>query len=64
MKRALFKFGTYFEVESTTDSQYWSMNVDVKRWLKRKGDWAFEFDKVRDGEEFEERSGRVRSMSG
>lgn len=54
MKRALFKFGTYFEVESTTDSQYWSMNVDVKRWLKQKGDWAFEFDEVRDGEEFEE----------
>ena len=35
MKRALFKFGKRFEVESTTDSEHWSMHVDVKRWLRK-----------------------------
>ena len=46
MKRALFKFGTYFEVESTTEDQRWSMHVDVDEWLSREADWGFSFDKV------------------
>jgi hypothetical protein len=32
MKRALFKFGRYFEVHSTTPNQRWSMKVDVDAW--------------------------------
>ena len=30
------------------------MSVDVKQWLARKGDWAFEFDVVKEEEEFED----------
>ena len=53
MKRALFKFGTYFEVESTTARQHWSMHADVEEWLAQE-DWAFAFDDVTDDERFEE----------
>ncbi len=52
MKRALFKFGTYFEVESTTEHEHWSMHVDVNEWLGREADWAFVFDDVVDDGEF------------
>ena len=51
MKRALFKFGRYFEVQSTTSDQRWSMHVDVEEWLKNEDDWVFAFDEIqRDGE--------------
>ena len=45
MKRALFKFGRYFEVHSTTESQKWSMKVDVDRWEKEEA-WIFDFDDI------------------
>ena len=35
MKRALFKFGKFFEVKSTTENQHWSMHVGVDEWLSR-----------------------------
>ena len=47
MKRALFKFGRYFEVKSTTPAQHWAMHVDVDDWLaKDDADWAFAFDEI------------------
>ena len=47
MKRALFKFGRYFEVHSATDKEKWSMKVDVDGW-ERRDDWVFDFDERTD----------------
>ena len=46
MKRALFKFGRFFEVKSTTEDQHWSMHVDVEDWLGEEDNWNFEFEDV------------------
>jgi len=53
MKRALFKFGRYFEVYSTTREQKWSMKVDVDNW-EEQDDWVFDFDTVIENQEFAE----------
>ncbi len=45
MKRALFKFGRYFEVHSGTALQKWSMNVDVAEWECQEN-WVFDFDEI------------------
>jgi Histidine kinase-, DNA gyrase B-, and HSP90-like ATPase len=49
MKRALFKFGRYFEVHSTTPTQRWSMTVDVDKWEEDEGNWFFDFATIEDG---------------
>ena len=49
MKRALFKFGRYFEVHSATKFQKWSMKVDVDKW-ERQEKWVFDFDERTDAE--------------
>ena len=47
MKRALFKFGRYFEVHSTTAEEDWSMHVDVDTWEEEGEDpWQFNFTHV------------------
>lgn len=50
MKRALFKFGRYFEVHSTTANQRWSMTVDVDEWEGDETRWLFDFANIEDGE--------------
>lgn len=45
MKRALFKIGTKFEVESRADTGYFAVEVDVDEW-KRKEEWQFRFKEV------------------
>ena len=45
MKRALFKFGKYFEVHSTTTNQRWSMTVNVTDW-QGEPNWTFDFDEI------------------
>ena len=42
MKRALFKLGKKFTVESQTGDTYWSMSVDVGEW-RGVPDWTFTF---------------------
>ena len=59
MKRALFKLGKKFRVESVTSTSSFTMEVDVERWKKhdkegRESDWAFKFDKFREDEEHPE----------
>lgn len=50
MKRALFRLGKKFSVESTTINDYFSMTVDVDEWIKDDSqDWSFEFSKVQEG---------------
>lgn len=42
MKRALLRFGSYFTVTSTTETEYFRVIVDVESWLA-KPEWNFEF---------------------
>lgn len=43
MKRALFKLGKKFRIESTTATSHFRVQVDVDSW-KAKDEWEFEFD--------------------
>ncbi|MGB3624395.1 MAG: ATP-binding protein, partial [Henriciella sp.] len=40
MKRALLKFGSKFEVHSSTDKESWAVGLDVDEWLNHT-DWHF-----------------------
>ena len=42
MKRALFKLGKAFTIESQTEDAYWSVSVDTAEWREAPG-WMFEF---------------------
>ena len=47
MKRALFKLGKVFRIESRTRTTRFTMAVDVDAWAADTGpDWSFEFDEV------------------
>lgn len=47
MKRALFKLGDWFRVESATESTRFVLEVDVADWaLKQQGHWSFEFKEL------------------
>lgn len=47
MKRALFKLGKAFLIESTAAKSRFVLPVDVDKWAKdRSPDWTFEFDEV------------------
>lgn len=61
MKRALFKFGRYFEIHSTTENQHWSMHVDVEKWEQDEDSWVFDFKEVIEDKVFpkEERGTRI-----
>ena len=54
MKRALFKFGRYFEVHSTTRNQRWSMRVDVDEWVNDERRWVFDFAEIIEDQDFSE----------
>ena len=43
MKRALFKLGSNFAVESTAAVSHFQLTVDVEQW-RRRTDWNFRFD--------------------
>lgn len=50
MKRAIFKLGRAFRIESGTANTYFEMDVDVDEWAKDAGpDWEFQFAKVEEG---------------
>ena len=49
MKRALFKLGRAFEIESTTATTRFRLSVDVDEWAADPApDWSFTFDEVDD----------------
>lgn len=55
MKRALFKMGERFVVESATATSRFSLPVDVPDWTaKEDHDWSFRFDEVEEGIEVPE----------
>ena len=41
MKRAIFRLGNHFLVRSATESEQFSIEVDVSRWRQEDGDWGF-----------------------
>ncbi len=61
MKRALFKLGSEFRIESTSTYTRFVLSESVDSWLARK-EWEFEFDEVEsraDGFSSEERGTRI-----
>lgn len=48
MKRALFKMGRHFRVESATRDSSFAMDIDVEQWQKELGEWIFHFEKPPD----------------
>lgn len=46
MKRALFKMGSAFKVESTTENEHFVVSVDVDEWRRKPSDWHFDFDEL------------------
>ncbi len=52
MKRAFFKIGQKFTVESTTPSSKFIVSEDVEEW-KKKDEWTFEFLEVQEGSGYE-----------
>ncbi len=47
MKRAIFKLGTAFRVESATANNRFAVNVDIKQWA-RDPKWEFQFSNVQE----------------
>lgn len=41
MKRAVFRLGTNFKVESSTSETRFVVNVNVNQWREEEGDWTF-----------------------
>jgi hypothetical protein len=52
MKRAFFKMGKKFKVESTTSSSKFIVSEDVEKW-KDKEEWTFEFEEVHENKEYQ-----------
>ena len=46
MKRALFKFGRHFRVESSTTTETWAVDVNVDEWEAETGGWSFPWAEV------------------
>ncbi|KAM3091273.1 ATP-binding protein [Phormidesmis sp. 146-35] len=51
MKRAFFKIGRKFTVESATPNSTFSVSADVEEW-KKKSEWTFEFQKVQENGQY------------
>lgn len=52
MKRAFFKMGKKFKVESTTSSSKFIVSENVEEW-KNKEEWTFEFEEVEENGEYQ-----------
>jgi hypothetical protein len=46
MKRALFKLGQKFRIESTTNSSHFVVEVDVNEWKANEKTWEFQFKEL------------------
>lgn len=58
MKRALFKLGKHFTVESTKSDQSFLIDIEVDEW-KRQRDWAFDFRRKEDDLSQQQTKGRI-----
>jgi len=46
MKRALFKLGNQFEVESKKEKDHFQVKVDVKEWEEDLDNWSFNYEQI------------------
>ena len=46
MKRALFKLGKYFIIESKTENSYFKVQLDVNKWASDDINWNFNFTSI------------------
>lgn len=53
MKRAFFKLGKKFTVESTTAHSRFKVSENVEEW-KQKTEWTFDFQEIQENQEFQE----------
>jgi uncharacterized protein with ParB-like and HNH nuclease domain len=44
MKRAIFKIGNKIEINSSTDDEAFTVDIDVKKWEKTFDDWDFQLE--------------------
>lgn len=51
MKRAIFKMGNYFEVESKTDDAHFIVKQDITHWSQT-DKWEFGFENIENGQSF------------
>lgn len=49
MKRALFKMGNSFEVESKHQADHFEVNVDTNKWQENTTDWSFNYTIIDSG---------------
>src|SRR5205814_7898578 len=65
MKRALFKLGSVFEVESWTKTSHFLVKINVEDWKKEpENKWEFKFDKIQEDSHFpESKAGTVITVS-
>jgi hypothetical protein len=57
MKRAIFKMGRKFRVESTTQNAYFEIEEDIEEWKTKRDEsgkelWEFKFDDIKDDDGF------------
>ncbi len=49
MKRALFKLGNRFRIESVSENSQFTVDVDVDEWRKDDTNWTFQFKDLKEG---------------
>jgi len=49
MKRALFKMGTRFSIESTSLNSWFKLDIDVATWAQDDNNWDFQFTQYTEG---------------
>lgn len=63
MKRAIFKMGCFFTVESRTADDSFVVNQDIREWAEDSDSWSFRFAEIRDTGGPEERRGTKITVS-
>ena len=44
LKRAVFRLGKRFKVESSTEKEQFTIDVDVDQWREQQGEWVFQME--------------------
>ena len=63
MKRAIFKMGHFFTVDSKTADDSFIVNQDIREWADNSDSWSFRFAEIRDTGRPEEQRGTTITVS-
>jgi hypothetical protein len=58
MKRALLRFGRSFRIESTSETEHFTLVIDIEKWLADR-EWHFRFETVRSRADGEARGTKI-----